>query len=378
MIRKLHTKGCASHAGKRCRCDGSWQARISRGKGQSPLIRSFGNEKVAREWAALREREKQTGDLVESGSPLLTVEQYGERVIEDMHQGKVRKRRQEQYKSRTIQLYADNLRLHVFPRVGDVPLDKLRRRQVQGMVDELVSAGKSAETIRNCVNPLSLIYRIAVRNELVETSPVDKFLELPEIEAPAKVEVEGPELAVRMIAAVKDCDRALWGCAFYAGLRRGEIAGLRWEDIHLTDNELHVEQAHNPYQHRMEDPKTKAGKRPVFIIPELRRLLLEHRALTGRRTGLVFGVDGTKAFTPGVIRKRSNLLWERAGLKPMTLQEARRCFATWTREVADDDLLRARLMGHTNTRVTDARYVQNVQGQLAKVAEAFQEYLSES
>ena len=37
-----------------------------------------------------------------------------------------------------------------------------------------------------------------------------------------------------LIATVPERDRPLWATAMYAGLRRGELRALRWEDVDLA------------------------------------------------------------------------------------------------------------------------------------------------
>ena len=44
----------------------------------------------------------------------------------------------------------------------------------------------------------------------------------------------GSPFRLRPHASLRVTDRALRGCAIYAGLRRGEIAALRWEDVDLA------------------------------------------------------------------------------------------------------------------------------------------------
>jgi integrase len=43
-----------------------------------------------------------------------------------------------------------------------------------------------------------------------------------------------------LIAALPETDQALWATAMYAGLRRGELMALRWEDVDLTKNLITV------------------------------------------------------------------------------------------------------------------------------------------
>ena len=44
-------------------------------------------------------------------------------------------------------------------------------------------------------------------------------------------------------AALPRGDRALWATALYAGLRRGELQGLRWQDVDLETGLIRVERS---------------------------------------------------------------------------------------------------------------------------------------
>jgi integrase len=56
--------------------------------------------------------------------------------------------------------------------------------------------------------------------------------------------IADPVEAAALIAAVPaGQDRALWATAFYAGLRRGELQALRWQDVDLAAGFIHVERS---------------------------------------------------------------------------------------------------------------------------------------
>ena len=75
-------------------------------------------------------------------------------------------------------------------------------------------------------------------------------------------------------------------------------------------------------------PKSRSGRRSVPIIAALRDLLVEHKLLTRRESGLVFGSSATQPFTPTAGRKRALTAWHRAGLEPIGLHECRHTFAS--------------------------------------------------
>jgi integrase len=129
-----------------------------------------------------------------------------------------------------------------------------------------------------------------------------------------------------LIAALRPEDRGLWGCAFYAGLRRGELRALLWRDVDLADGLIRVERSMSGHGETGE-PKSRAGRRGVPIVAALRDLLVEHKLVT-RDAGLVFGSSAAQPFTPTAVRKRALTAWRLAGLEPIGLHECRHTFAS--------------------------------------------------
>jgi integrase len=76
------------------------------------------------------------------------------------------------------------------------------------------------------------------------------------------------------------------------------------------------------------EPKSRAGRRSVPIVAALRDVLVEHKLVTRRDTGLVFGSSATQPFAPTAVRKRALTAWRRGGLKPIGLHECRHTFAS--------------------------------------------------
>jgi integrase len=117
------------------------------------------------------------------------------------------------------------------------------------------------------------------------------------------------------------------GDRLYAGLRRGELMALRWEDIDLKAGVLRVERAWDPIARTFIEPKSRAGRRTVPIASALKGLLLEHRLRCGRSAGLVFG-SGETPFDDRRVTERARKVWAASELQPIGLHEARHTFAS--------------------------------------------------
>ena len=115
--------------------------------------------------------------------------------------------------------------------LGHLKLSAVTRNAVQDVVDRLVAEGASASTVRNAVLPLRAIYRRAVSRSEVHVNPTEG-LTLPAVRG-RRDRVARPSEARALIEAAPAADRAVWATALYAGLRRGELAALRWADIDL-------------------------------------------------------------------------------------------------------------------------------------------------
>ena len=119
------------------------------------------------------------------------------------------------------------------------------------------STGPRPSTIRNTLMPLRAIYRRALARGEVAVNPTTG-LELPAV-AGRRDRIASPEEAGALLAALPEGDRALWATALYAGLRRGELMALRWEDVDLAAGVIRVERAGTRRRARSSRRRARAG-----------------------------------------------------------------------------------------------------------------------
>jgi integrase len=322
-IEVRHSRSCAPRAGRRCTCEPGYRVAVYDAIARRKVSKTFRTLAEARRWRATAQTQAAKG--VRLAGTAQTLLEAAEAFVEGMASGAIRTRAGEPYKPSVAREYERSLRLHVLLTLGGAKLSKIQRRDVQRLVDELLASGADPSTIRNALKPLQVIFRRAIEDGDLAVNPCER-LRLP---APRgrRERIASPSEAAALIAALRSEDRALWGCAFYAGLRRGELRAVRWDDVDLADGLIRVERSMSGHG-ELGGPKSRAGRRSVPIVAALRDLLVDHKLVTRRARGLVFGSSGAQPFTPTAVRKRALTAWRRAGLEPIGLHECRHTFAS--------------------------------------------------
>jgi integrase len=317
-IEVRHARSCLTRACRRCNCEPGYRVVAYDAISKRKVSKTFRTLGEARGWRATAQTQAAKGIRL-AGTPQ-TLREATEPFLAAIATGAIRTRTGDEYKPSVVREYERSLRLHVLPVLGGARLSRIQRRDVQSLVDGMLGAGADPSTIRNALKPLRVIYRLAIENGDLAVSPCER-LRLPAVRG-RRERIASPEEAAALIGALRPEDRALWGSAFYAGLRLGELRALLWQDIDLAAGLIRVERSMSG-KGEIGEPKSRAGRRNVPIVAALRDLLVEHKLVTRRDRGFVFGTSATSPFTPNVARGRALTAWRRAGLAPIGLHECR-------------------------------------------------------
>jgi integrase len=282
-----------------------------------------------------------------------TVRDAAEELVAGIRSGAIRNRSGDAYKPSVAYGYSNALELHVLPRLGARRLGEVTVRDVQALVDEMSAGGANPATVRNALLPLRVVYRRALALGETDVSPV-VGVQLPAVRG-RRERFATPDEAARLIAAVPERDRALWATAFYAGLRRGELQALTWDDVDLAGGGIRVRGSFDRYARADVPTKTSAGERVVPMPAILREHLVRHRAASSGHER-VFATAGGRAFDAGEVYRRSRRAWAAAGLEPITLHEARHTFASLMAAAGVPVADLSDFMGHTSINITMKRY----------------------
>jgi integrase len=328
--------------------------------------KTFPSVTAARQWrndamAALR-----AGTLTTSRGP--TLNDAVDKWLDALREGHVRNRSGDPYKPSAVRGYEHCLRHRVLPRLGHMRLEEIRPQDVQALVDKLVEDKCAPATIDSALTPLRALYRRAVARGEVTHNPTLR-IEKPAVRCKVRVVASPVEAATRLDALDRE-DRPLWATAFYAGLRRGELIGLRWEDVDLATGVLHVRRGWDAVQGEIA-PKSRQGRRDVPIPAVLRDYLLEHRMAT-LGDGRVFVADRqvrTQA-------ERAGKRWTEQGHERLTLHDARHTYASLMIAAGVNAKALSTFMGHGNIGITLDLYGHLMPGSQAEAATLLDAYLA--
>jgi integrase len=369
-----HARSCRSRAGGRCSCTPSYQAYVYDRRNDRLIRKTFPAKAEAKTWrqdaiVALRRG-------IVQAPVKLTVREGLRALLDGMRDGTVLDRSGKPYKPATCRSYEQAIRRHLEPALGSLRLDNVRRRDVQALVDRLRGQGLSPSTVHNKLDPLRVLFRRAVRDELIAIDPTDG-LELPAVR-PERKTVASRSEAEALVAAAPTQDRALWACAFYAGLRRGELRALRWAHVDFDAGVIRAERGWDDVEGD-QDVKTDAGRRTIPLAGVLRRELAAHKLRTGRADNdLVFGRTPDLPFVPSTVRRRALTAWRAAGLEPMTPHAARHTFASYLIASGMNPKQVQTFVGHTDIRTTFNVYGHLLPGDVDTARQALDTLLESS
>ncbi len=312
------------------RKDGTYQGAISLENGKRLYFYDRKREVVAGKIIdALAEQRK--GTLVTASSQ--TLEKYLTGWLADVVAHTVR--------DSTHESYSQMIRCHVLPKLGKTKLTKLTAQQLAALYALKLAEGLSPRSVQYLHAILHRALKQAVRWNLVARNVCD-FVDAPR---PKRHEIRPLSPAqIRQLLEAAHGDRleALYVVAVTAGLREGEMLGLRWSDVELPAGSLHVAQQARRVKGKgitFAPPKTDKGRRTVALpwvaVEALKRhrvAQLEERLQAGSAwsdNDLVFANEVGKPIERQNLMRRSFVpLLERAGLPRIRFHDLRHSAAT--------------------------------------------------
>jgi len=231
---------------------------------------------------------------------------------------------------------------HIIPAIGSMPVARLRTRDVEDLYNQLYESGQSGSSIRKVHWAMRQSLAWAKRRGYVATLATDG-VELPPLgekrpDLPSSVDVR--TLVERTLVHDPDFGTAVAFLA-WTGCRRGELCGLRWNDLDLDRGDVVIRRSIAAIPGGTQEKTTKTGEaRRIALGPVTQELLREHRDRCSARasacgtklkaSAFVFSPDpaGRAAWHPSTVSHRFVAACATAEIPPMRMHDLRHHSAT--------------------------------------------------
>jgi integrase len=363
------------------RKNGGWCAQYTvytaKGRKRKTLYGKTRQEVAAKLAKALSDRE---GGITFDADNL-RLGDYLQRWLEDSKKGSV--------KRVTYEGYIRQVRNHLVPTLGRIKLMALTPAHLRGLYREKTETGLSARTVGYIHTTIRNALEQAVRDGLVPRNVAD-VVKAPRL-CREEIQPLTPAQTKTLLEAVGgDRFEALYVLAVTAGLRQGELLGLKWEDIALDRGLLQVRRTLSSTKGGapvFSNPKTAKGRRSVKLTARAVEALSRHRerqleereevAGLWQNHGLVFPTRvGTPMSRHNLVARSFKPLLKRAGLPEIRFHDLRHTCATLMLAVGANPKVAQETLGHANVTITLDTYSHLLPNMQEEVAEKVNELLS--
>jgi integrase len=316
--------------------------------------------------------ESKKGTLVDSSRETLAA--FLERWIE--HMGG-------QVSPRSLERYTELCRKNIAPLLGGVMLSKLQPANISQAYAKALTNGRrdgqgglSPRTVTHMHRVLREALQQALRWQLLARNPADA-VKPPKVERKQMHTLNADE-TVEMIEAARGTSLFVpIILGVLCGLRRGEVAALRWRSVDLERGQLAVSASTEQTDGGIREKETKSGKSravtlPAMIIEELRAHRLrqaEQLLALGVRLDddhhVVAREDG-EPLQPRSISQAFRKFIARHGLKKIRLHDLRHSHATHMLSAGVHPKIAQERLGHSSVSVTIDLYSHVLPGMQAE------------
>ena len=344
----------------RKRSDGRWEGRYTAGRDPETgktVYKNVLGKTQAEVKAKLKQAIQENTEVDTLKAAQYTVGQWMDIWFENYAKIKVRPTSHQTYRG-----YIDN---HIKPNIGKIQLGKLTTLELQKLYKKLLSKGRvdrieakgqpkglSPKTVRNIHQVISSAMDFARSQKLIAVNPADSCA-LPKLEHREMKTLPAEQLASFLREAKESGVFEMYYIELATGLRRGELLGLKWEDLDLEQGTLRVQrQVSRINGEVVEAPlKTKNSYRTISLGGDAVGILNEQRKKCGG-SEYVFPSPTGGPISPDSVIQMLHRVLKRAGLPKVRFHDLRHTFATVALQNGVDIKTVSGMLGHYSAGFT--------------------------
>lgn len=259
------------------------------------------------------------------------------------------------------------IKTRVKPYIGSLLFSKLTRKDIEGWITVLSANGYARGTILTTYSIVAKVYKHYFRIEEIPKNPFD-HVQTPKGGKPRVTFLNDDQLfdLISELNAHYDFGTEFWtaiNLAVLTGMRRGELCGLRWNEIDFNRNCIRVTTAIGQVKDAYaKHPKNDASYREFPMSEQAREILQFRKQYVEEHRGPIQGSwyvisDKEDFLSPSALAKRMYDFTREWNLKDhygnyVTLHSLRHNFATMGVKTNVDIAALAHMLGHADVAMT--------------------------
>ena len=278
--------------------------------------------------------------------------------------------------------YEGYIKNHIKPSIGNIPLTKLTTLDLQRLYQKLLTEGRvdrlesqnqpkglSPKTVRNINQVISSALQLAIQQHLISHNPTDGCA-LPKTEHREMQTLSADQLAAFLLEAMHSGVFEMYYIELATGLRRGELLGLKWEDIDFVNQTLRVRRQVGRINGEVREAplKTKNAYRTISLGTDAIDILKQQQEKQPSSSYVFPGPTGGPIAPDSVLHMLHRVL-DRAGLPEIRFHDLRHTFATLALQNGVDVKTVSGMLGHFSAGFTLDTYAHVTTAAQKKAAE---------
>lgn len=293
-------------------------------------------------------------------------------------------------KPKTADDYERMITAYIKPRIGKLPISRLRPADVAKMYRELSEAGGangeklSGRTVAYVGAVLKNALAYAVEVEGLIPKNVAKGVPVPKNDKKVNEPFSVEEVRTFLSASKSHRLYALFRLAIYTGARKGELLALKWSDLDFEHQSLVISK--NRLVVRGENvvqasTKGGEGRRTISLDPETVEIMKEHRKRQfeerlkagglWNETGYIFATEFGEPINYGTPTQLFTKIKNRLNLPEQRFHDLRHFHATQLLKAGTPLHVVAHRLGHRDPMVTATTYAHITADQAVNVSVVF-------
>ena len=259
--------------------------------------------------------------------------------------------------------YQNKIKCYIKPAIGDILIQSLTASHVQRMVNDMTRRGLSPKNIRDTFNNVNAAMKLAVKIRLIPYNPCEG-VSLPKRKK-YKAEVYSTEMINSLLTKTEGTDMYLPILILVsAGLRRGELLALRWQDIDFENKILKVRKnmVRGLNGYIIKSPKTEAGIRDISLGDSVMQKLVSAKEQYDKKKlaygigfqdlGFVISQSDGAPFSPDAMTRKWRRFLVGNNLPEIRLHDLRHSNATALIQAGVNPRVVQQRLGHSDVNIT--------------------------